>query len=52
MMRRLIKDRKGITWGFVAKVIIWLAALAVLIYIIAKAGQNSNLIIQKIKEIF
>jgi hypothetical protein len=52
MARNLAEDKKGLTWSFVAKAIIWLVALTVLIYIIAKAGQNSNLIIQKIKEIF
>jgi hypothetical protein len=52
MMIKLIKNKKGITWEFIAKAIIWLVALAVLIYIIAKAAQNSNVIIEKIKEIF
>jgi hypothetical protein len=52
MTRSLIANKKGVTWEFIAKIIIWLVALIVLIYIIAKAAQNSNLIIEKIKEIF
>ncbi|MBW2992763.1 hypothetical protein KY345_06110 [Candidatus Woesearchaeota archaeon] len=49
---RIIKSKKGQAWRNIAKIIIWLVALVILIYIIIKAGQNMNVIIQKIKEIF
>lgn len=44
--------KKGIGWGQLAKIIIWLVALGILFYIIAKAGQRSNVIIEKIKDLF
>lgn len=44
--------KKGLAWGYIAKIVIWLVALAILIYIIAKTGQKSKFLIEKIKEIF
>lgn len=44
--------KKGLTWGFIGKLIIWLVALAILIYIIVKTGQKSKFLIEKIKDIF
>jgi len=44
--------KKGLTWGYIAKIIIWLIALGILIYIAVKVGQKSGAIIEKIKEIF
>lgn len=52
MIRTLLKNKKGLTWGFIAKIIIWLAALGILIYILVKAGQQSKGIIAGIKNIF
>jgi len=45
------RSKKGITWSFIVKIIIWLIALGVLIFVIAKVGQSSGGIIQKIKDI-
>ena len=51
-IKNIIKDKKGLTWGFIAKILIWLVALGILIYVIALAGQKAGGIIQKIKDIF
>jgi len=45
------KSKKGQTWSFIVKLIIWLAILGILILIIVKGGKSISDIIQKIKDV-
>lgn len=51
-LEKILMSKKGLTWEFIAKIIIVLAVMGILIYIIVLAGKNMGTIIQKIKEIF
>jgi Na+(H+)/acetate symporter ActP len=51
-IKKILSNRKAITWEFIVKIIIILVAMGILIVIIVMTREKAMGIIQKLKDIF